>query len=171
MGPNPGIGLTSNCAEELGRSLIAAIPHLGDSRLARMHNFVLKISDKLRMPYDPSLLRRDQVVRFLAERPALSHEEWQRRFALDISLDFVRWFRDACSRHFEYDLSAALPEDRLVEDLGMYDATFSDVDMDILEEYEARYHAKIPEDSRSRIATLGQFLQALWQYVQHTNAL
>jgi hypothetical protein len=127
-----------------------------------MHKFFLKIAEKLRMPYDPSPLRREDVVRFLAGRPRFSHEDWQHRFAPDIPLDFVRWFRDACSQHFEYDLSAALPDDRLVEDLGMYDATFSDVDMDILEGYEARYHAKIPDDEQTKITTFGQFLRIFW---------
>jgi hypothetical protein len=136
-----------------------------------MHKFFLKIVDKVRMPYDPSPLRRDEVVRFLSERPTLSHEDWQRRFTPDIPLDFVRWFRDACSQYFEYDLSAALPDDKLVEELGMYDATFSDVDMDILEDYEARYHAKIPDDGQTRITTFGQLLQTLWLPAQHTDAI
>jgi hypothetical protein len=131
-----------------------------------MHKFFLKLADKLRMPYDPSPLRRDEVVHFLSQRPTLSHEEWHRRFASDIPLDFVRWFRDACSQYFEYDLSAALPDDRLVEDLGMRDATFSDVDMDILEDYEARFGAKIPDDAQPRITTFGQFLRVLWLYAQ-----
>jgi hypothetical protein len=135
-----------------------------------MHRFFLKIADKLRMPYDPSPLRRDEVVRFLSVRSSLSHEEWQHRFAPDVPLDFVRWFRDACSEYFEYDLSAALPDDRLVEDLAMYDATFGDVDMDILEDYEARYHAKIPDDDQTRITTFGQFLRTLWLYAQQTHA-
>src|SRR4051812_32839975 len=135
-----------------------------------MQRFFVKIGDKLRMRYDPSPLRRDEVRRFLSERPSLAHGEWQQRFAPDVPLDFVRWFRDACSEYFEYDLSAALPDDRLVEDLGMYDATFSDVDMDILEEYEARYHATIPGDEQTRIRTFGQFLRSLWLHAQQTRA-
>ena len=129
-----------------------------------MHKLFLKIADKLRTPYDPSPLRRDEVVRFLAQRPTLTHEEWRRQFATGIPLDFVRWFRDACSQYFEFDLSAAVPDDRLIEDLGMYDATFGDIDMDILEDYEARYSAKIPDDCLMRITTYGQFLQTLWFY-------
>ncbi len=131
-----------------------------------MNNLLLKIADKLRVPYDPSPLRRDEVVRFLSQRPALSHEEWHRRFAPDIPLDFVSWFRDTCSKYFEYDLSAALPDDRWVEDLGLYDATFGDVDMDILEDYEARYGAKLPDDGHTCFPTFGQFLRALWLYAQ-----
>jgi hypothetical protein len=131
-----------------------------------MHRLYLKIADKLRMPYDPSPLRRDEVIRFLSARPPLSNEQWQCRFAPDIPLDFVSWFRDMCSKNFEFDLSAALPEDRLVEDLGMFDATFSDVDMDILEDFEARYHARIPDDGQPRITTLGQLLRKLWLHAQ-----
>jgi hypothetical protein len=118
------------------------------------------------MLYDPSPLRHDEAAGFLSKRPSLSHHEWQPRFAPDIPVDFVSWFRDACSEYFEYDLSAALPEDRLVEDLGLYDATFGDVDMDILEDYEARYHAKLPADGESHIRTFGQFLATLWKYAQ-----
>lgn len=131
-----------------------------------MHEFFLNIADKLRTPYDPSPLRRDQVIRILSTRPSLCDEEWQHRFASDIPLDFVGWFRSACSESFDYGLSAALPDDRLVEDLGMYDATFSDVDMDILEDYEARYHAKIPDHEQRCITTFGQFLHILWLHAQ-----
>ena len=131
-----------------------------------MHRFFLKVADKLRMPYDPSPLRRDEVVRFLSARPALSNEEWQHRFAPDTPLEFVRWFRDACSQYFEYDLSAALPDDRMIEDLGMYDATFSDVDMDIVEDYEARFGVKLPAEAQPPVFTFGQLLQRLWFYAQ-----
>jgi len=108
------------------------------------------------------------VLHFLAGRTALSHEEWHRRFAADrtISLEFVRWFRDTCSKYFEYDLSAALPDDRLVEDLGMYDATWSDVDLDILEDYEARYRTQLSDDGLGSITTFGQLLEALWLQAQ-----
>ena len=127
-----------------------------------------KIADVLRPRYDPNPRRRDEVVRFLAQRPVLTHEEWHRLFTADrgIPLDFVRWFRDTCSKYFEYDLSAALPDDRLVEDLGMYDATWGDVDWDILEDYESRYDAKIPSDEQPRIKTFGQFLEELWSHAQ-----
>ncbi|MBM3861743.1 MAG: hypothetical protein FJ395_19130 [Verrucomicrobia bacterium] len=136
-----------------------------------MHKLFLKIADKLRMPYDPNPLRRDEVVRFLSQRPSFSHEEWQARFAPDIPLDFIRWFREACSRYFEYDLSAALPDDRLVEDLGMYDATWGDVDWDILEDYEGEYDAKIPPDEQLGIKTFGQLLEALWLHTQKQNVM
>lgn len=135
-------------------------------RIDFMHTFFLKIADKLRMPYDPSPLRRDEVVRFLSARPPLSSEEWHRRFAPDIPLDFVRWFRDACAQYFEFDLSAALPDDRLVEDLGMYDATFSDVDTDIVEDYEARFGVKLPAEGEPSVITFGQLLERLWFYAQ-----
>lgn len=131
-----------------------------------MGKFLVKIADKLRMPYDPSPLRRDEVIRFLSQRPTLSHEEWHRRFAPEVPLGFVRWFRETCSRYFEYDLSAALPDDRLIEDLGLYDATFGDVDMDILEDYGARYRATIPDDEQTRISTFGQLLRTLWFYAR-----
>jgi hypothetical protein len=116
--------------------------------------------------YAPNLRRREEVVGFLAKRPTLSHEEWHCRYAADIPLDFVSWFRDACSKYFEYDLSAALPEDRLLEDLGMYKATWGDVDWDILEDYESRYGAKIPTDAQSRITTFGRFLDELWSHAK-----
>jgi hypothetical protein len=133
-----------------------------------MHRFILKIADTLRMPYDPSPLRRDEVVRFLSQRPTLSHEEWHRRFAASrgIPLDFVIWFRDMCTSNFEFDLSAALPDDRLFEDLGMHDATWSDVALDIVEDFEQRFGVKLPDEVEPRITTFGQLLEFLWAYAQ-----
>jgi hypothetical protein len=131
-----------------------------------LHKFILRVEDKLRTPYEPNPLRRNEVLLLLAQRPVLTHEEWHSRSAArcGIPLDFVRWFRDACSDYFDYDLSAALPDDRLVEDLGMWDATYADVDWDILEDYETRFGSKIPNDKLESIRTFGQFLEALWSY-------
>lgn len=84
----------------------------------------------------------------MAKRPSLAHEEWHRRYAArdGISLEFVQWFRDACSRCFESDLSAAVPDDDLVKDLGMFDATWGDVDWDIFEEFENKFGKKLPTE-------------------------
>jgi hypothetical protein len=134
-----------------------------------MHKFFLKIADKLRMPYDWSRIRRAEVVHILSQRQPLTHEEWQRRYAPEIPLEFVSWFRDTCSRYFEFDLSAALPEDRLVEDLGMYRATWPDVDWDILEDYGSRFKSGISSEEQPSIKTFGGLLRALWSHA-HTNA-
>ena len=133
-----------------------------------MRKLILKIADKLRMPYDPSPLRRDEVVRFLARRPALTHDEWHRRFvaARGIPLDFVVWFRDMCAKNFEFDLSAAIPEDRLFEDLGLHDATWGDVALDIVEDFEERFTVRLPDEASPRIETFGQLLEFLWTYAQ-----
>jgi hypothetical protein len=130
-----------------------------------MPNLLAKIADRLRTPYSWSRVRRAEVVELLSQRQPMSHEEWQRRFAPDIPLDFVCWFRDTCSRYFEFDLSAALPSDRLIEDLGMFHATWPDADWDILEDYGSKYGAKIPKDE-PRILTFGDFLHTLWKYAQ-----
>ncbi len=102
-----------------------AVGHLTVSRLHAMLKFLQKVRDAVRSPYDPNPHRRAEVVCFLAQRPSRSHEEWHREFAAahGIPLSFVAWYRDTCSKYFEYDLSAALPDDRLVEDLGFGDAT------------------------------------------------
>jgi len=131
-----------------------------------MPTLFAKIVDRLRLRYDWSRIRRAEVVDFLSQRQPLAHTEWQRRFAPDIPLDFVCWFRDTCSRCFEFDLSAALPDDRLVEDLGMGRATWPDVDWDILEDYEGRFGAKIPSEEQPSIVTFGDFLRTLWKYAQ-----
>jgi len=128
-----------------------------------MPRLLAKIADKLRPPYDWSRIRRAEIVEFLARRQTFTHDEWQRRFAPDIPLEFVCWFRDTCSRCFEFDLSAALPDDRLAEDLGMYCATWPDVDLDILEDYEDRFGAKIPSGESPSI-TFGDALRTLWKY-------
>ena len=98
----------------------------------------------------------------MAQRPCRSHEEWHREFAAPrgIPLSFVVLYRDTCSKYFEYDLSAALPDDRLVEDFGFGDATWSDADWDILEAYEAEFGCKRPP--LEHVTTFGQFIEALW---------
>jgi hypothetical protein len=133
-----------------------------------MLKFIQKVRDAMRSPYDPNPHRREEVVRFLAQRPSHSHEEWRREFAPEIPLSFIAWYRDTCSKYFEYDLSAALPDDRLVEDLGFFDATWSDADWDILEDYEAQFSCKRPP--LERVTTFGQFLEALWSHAHAHNA-
>ena len=128
-----------------------------------MPTLLAKIADRMRLPYSWSRIRRAEVIEFLSRRQPLTHEEWQQRFAPDIPLDFVCWFRDACSRYFEFDLSAALPSDRLIEDLGMFDATWPDVSWDILEDFGTKFRAEIPEDE-PRVLTFGDFLHILWKY-------
>jgi hypothetical protein len=132
-----------------------------------MPTLLAKIADKLRLPYDWSRIRRAEVIEFLSRRQPLTHEEWQRRFAPDVPIDFVCWFRDTCSRRFEFDLSAALPDDRLIEDLGLYRATWPDVDVDILEDFGSRFRVKAPSDEElTRILTFGEFFRAFWKYAQ-----
>jgi hypothetical protein len=131
-----------------------------------MLKFIKKIRDAMRSPYDPNPDRRKEVICFLAQRPSRSHEEWQREFVPDIPLSFVAWYRDTCSKYFEYDLSAALPDDRLVEDLGFYDATWSDADWDILEDYEGEFGCERPP--LEHVTTFGQFIDALWSHTHKT---
>lgn len=133
-----------------------------------MKNLLKKIIDKLRKPYDPNPSRRAEVIRLLAERPTFSSEEWHQQFAAakGIPLSFVSWFRETCSKYFGYDLSAALPTDRLVEDLGMYEATYSDIEMDIIEDFEAKYGTKLTITGKPEITTFGQLAEMLWSQVQ-----
>ena len=133
-----------------------------------MHKILLKLADAFRTRYDPSPLRRAEVIRLLAQRPPLSHEEWHRRFAGTggIPLQFIVWFRDTCSRCFGYDLSGALPEDRLVDDLGARDATWGDLDLDLLQEYQDYYGTPFPTEERTEIITFGELLNALWSHAR-----
>ena len=130
-----------------------------------MLQFLQKVRDTMRSPYDPNSDRRSEVVHLLAQRPSRSHEEWQREFAPEMPLSFITWYRDTCSKYFGYDLSAALPDDRLVEDLGFFDATWSDADWDILEDYEAQFGCKRP--ALEHITTFGQFIEALWSHAHN----
>lgn len=130
-----------------------------------MRKFLQTIRQALKTPYDPDLGRRAEVTRFLSHRPSFTSEAWHQRFAAShgIPLSFVAWFRDACSKYFEFDLSAALPEDRLVEDLGLFSATWGDADWDILEDYEGRFGCKRPP--LENVFTFGQLLQTLWSHI------
>jgi hypothetical protein len=135
-----------------------------------MFKFLQKVRNAVRSPYDPNPHRREEVVRFFAQRPSRSHADWHRDFgaARGIPLSFVAWYRDTCSKYFGYDLSAVLPDDRLVEDLGFFDATWSDADWDILEDYEAQFGCKRPP--LEHVTTFGQFLEALWSHAHAHNA-
>jgi len=50
----------------------------------------------------------------------------------------------------------------LVEDLGLGEATWSDADWDVLEDYEAEFDCKRPP--LEHVTTFGQFLEALWSH-------
>ena len=117
-------------------------------------------------PYSPNSKRRAEVIEQLSQRPSLSHEEWHARFAAPkgIPLKFVAWFRDTCSKYFEYDLSGALPDDRLIEDLGLFEATWGDTDWDILEEYEGEFSCKRPQSGDMK--TFGALLEGLWTHAK-----
>jgi hypothetical protein len=95
-------------------------------RLKRIWHYLITTKNR----YAPDKKRRVEIIRQLSRRESLSNEEWHRQFAeaKNIPLSFVSWFRDTCSKYFEYDLSAAIPEDRLVEDLRLFEATWSDTD-------------------------------------------
>jgi hypothetical protein len=140
-------------------------------QLKKIGRYVITYKD----PYAPDKQRRAQVIQQLSQRPSLSNEEWYRRFAADknIPLYFVSWFRDTCSKYFEYDLSAALPDDRLVEDLGLFEATWGDTDWDIFEEYSGEFGCNWPKcEGMKTIATFGdmrtfgKFLETLWTHAQ-----
>jgi len=133
-----------------------------------MLKFLQKVRDAMRSSYRPNPCRREQVVQFLAQRPSRSHEEWRRDFAPEIPLSFIAWYRETCSKCFGYDLSAALPDDRLVEDLGFSDATWSDADWDLLEDFEGQFGCKRP--ALAHVTTFGQFLEALWSHAHANNA-
>ncbi len=125
-----------------------------------LENFLNVIKPK----YDPDITKRKEVIAFLDQRDKLSHEEWYKLYAKTkgISLPFVTWFRDLCSDTFEYDLKGALLDDKLVDDLGLYEATWSDVDMDIFEDFEDKFGKKITSESLGNIVTFGDLLELMW---------
>lgn len=127
-----------------------------------MLKLLKKIRDSVLGAYSPNPYRRKEVVHFLSQRPPLTHDEWHRQFAAaqGIPLSFVAWYRDTCSKYFEYDLSGALPDDKLVDDLGFTKATWSDADWDIFEDFEFKYGCELP--SLENIETFGQLMESLW---------
>ncbi len=129
-----------------------------------LNEILTAIASRFRSQCGPDQSRRAQVIESLARREQLSHAEWHQRYAAaeGIPFEFVAWFRDTCSRYFEFDLSAALPTDRLVEDLGMCEATWSDVDDYILNAFERWSGVPIPEDIT--FYTFGDFLGCLWMH-------
>jgi len=90
----------------------------------------------------------------------------QKKYGIPIA--FTSWYRDACSKYFEYDLRGALPDDRLVADLGLFDATWSDVDWDIMEDFEGEFGIKLEEEKLNDIQTFGELLKYAWERSQIT---
>jgi len=85
--------------------------------------------------YGPNPKRRREIIQMLSQRPVLSDEDWHQRFYLgtNIPLTFTAWVRKALSTYLGYDLTRAVPGDRLVQDLGLFEATWDDTDWDIFE--------------------------------------
>jgi hypothetical protein len=124
-----------------------------------------KLADALRSPYDPNPTRRAAVTKFLSGRTPLTDAEWHSRFAASegIPLEFVVWFREMCSKNFEFDLSGALPDDKLREDLGMNEATWGDTSWDLIEDYEEHFGVKLPDRVVPPVTTFGQLLKLFWE--------
>jgi len=123
-----------------------------------------RIADAIRSPYAPDPHRRKEILEVLSRRPALSNAEWHNRYtqAYKIPIEFTSWYRETCSKCFEYDLSGALPDDRLVDDLGLYDATWGDTDWDILEECGI----DLEDEGLKDIQTFGELLNYAWEKTQ-----
>ncbi|MAG55634.1 MAG: hypothetical protein CMJ83_05015 [Planctomycetes bacterium] len=120
--------------------------------------------------YGPNLERRYEVSVRLAQLPSLSDAEWitQRSGSTPIPPAFVSWFRKCLEECFEFNLSAAAPDCRLVEDLGMFDATWSDVTWDIDDAFESAFGFQIVHatgDDDPDIETLEDYLCYLWRAV------
>jgi hypothetical protein len=127
-------------------------------------------------PLGPHRAARRSIKAKLAVRPNLSDTEWASRLepAVAVPAAFVGWFRRSASRAFGFDLSAALPSDRLMEDLGLYEATWSDAEMDVDVDVECDFNVQIPDDSarRKAIQTLGAWAEYYWDHIsrQHPGA-
>ena len=115
--------------------------------------------------YGPNPKRRREVKQMLSQRPVLSDEDWHQRFYSETSipLTFTTWVRKVLSKYFRYDLSKAVPDDLLVQDLGLYEATWSDTDWDIFEDFQATFDADLPhQDDLEKIVTLDDFIRIFW---------
>jgi len=112
--------------------------------------------------YGPNPKRRREVIRMLSQRPVLSDEDWHQRFYSEttIPLTFTTWVRKALSKYFGYDLSRAVPDDRLVRDLGLYEATWDDTHWDIFEDFQGTFDTDLPpQDDLEKVVTLDDFIR------------
>jgi hypothetical protein len=115
--------------------------------------------------YGPSSKRRREVIQMLSQRPALSDEDWHQQFYSETNIPstFTAWVRKAFSTYFGYDLTRAVPGDRLTQDLGLFEATWGDTDWDIFEEFQAVFDADLPnQDDLDKIVTLDDFIRIFW---------
>jgi hypothetical protein len=115
--------------------------------------------------YGPNPKRRREVIQMLSQRPALSDEDWHQRFYSEttIPLTFTTWVRKTLSKYFGYDVSRAVPDDRLVQDLGLFEATWDDTDWDIFEDFQGTLDADLlHQDYLEKIVTLDDFIRIFW---------
>jgi len=90
---------------------------------------------------------RKEVVTSISSRPILSDSQWKAKFypTADIPESFITWFRQSISNCWGFDLSQAVPTDRLAEDLGLGTATWNDTYLDIVEDLMDTYKVSMPE--------------------------
>lgn len=115
--------------------------------------------------YGPNPKKRREVIQMLSQRPVLSDEDWHQRFYSETSIPttFTARVRKVLSTYFGYDLTRAVPGDRLVRDLGLFEATWDDTDRDIFEEFQVTFDADLPrQDDLDKIVTLDDFIRIFW---------
>jgi hypothetical protein len=112
---------------------------------------------------------REEVVTRLASRPILSDSQWKAEFypTAEIPESFITWFRQSISKCWGFDLSQAVPTDRLVENLGLGTATWNDTYLDIVEDLMDAYEVTMPESQGlldKSITTLDDMFHLFWEY-------
>jgi hypothetical protein len=112
---------------------------------------------------------REEVVTRLASRPILSDSQWKEEFypTAEIPESFITWFRQSISKCWGFDLSQAIPTDRLVEDLGLGTATWNDTYLDIVEDLMDAYEVSMPESRGlldKSITTLDDMFHLFWKH-------
>jgi hypothetical protein len=141
-------------------------------------NFVIKISRIVKSFLNSGQhlsCVREEVVTRLASRPILSDSQWKAEFypTAEIPESFITWFRQSISKGWGFDLSQAVPTDRLVEDLGLGTATWNDTYLDIVEDLMDAYEVTMPDSKGlldKSISTLDDMLQLFWEHASRARA-
>jgi hypothetical protein len=111
---------------------------------------------------------RERLFALLRERPNLSADEWFTQFGprglvrRDVGGFVLQLFRDL----MKIDGGRVRPGDRLVEDLGLGTATWSDWEFDMAEQFESQFHFRFTRERPfPHTDNFGEFLAALSRYL------
>jgi len=104
--------------------------------------------------------RRSQLEQLMRGRVAMSHEEFGERFYSGGAVSVAARVRELVEEELGEDLSCALPDDCLIEDLGLSTAYgYGDEDEFVRADIEDEYDLQLPDERCERVKTLDDLIR------------